>query len=260
VTGDLNGDYLQLLKLALTGLTEAEPMKVQIGQDRSRASMAVVPASLEERWVGADWPAHGLTMVGMKRLDNVQACVESVLVDGVPGDLVETGIWRGGTSMLMRAVLKVHGATDRLVFAADSFEGLPPPDADEFPVDDGCHLHEWDYLSVPLEAVQANFERYGLLDDQVRFVKGWFRDTMPGLSGRTWAVIRMDGDMYESTMTVLENLYPGLSPGGYLIVDDYKIKRCRAAIDDFRSRHGITDEIKPIDWMGAYWRKSGGDG
>jgi hypothetical protein len=250
-------DYLQLMKLALTGLTESEPTKMLIGEDRSREGMTVVPATVEERTIGYDWPANALTMVGMQRLDNLQACVETALADGVPGDLIETGVWRGGASMLMRAVLKVHGATDRRVVVADSFEGLPPPDADQFPVDEGCQLHEWDYLAVPLEQVKDHFARYGLLDDQVEFVKGWFRETMPTLAGRRWAVIRLDGDMYESTMSVLENLYPGLSPGGFLIVDDYKaVDLCRAAIEDFRRAHGIEDEIETIDWTGAFWRKS----
>ena len=157
--------------------------------------------------------------------------------------------------MFMRAVLRAHSITDRLVFLADSFEGLPVPDVDKFPVDSDCSLHEWEYLAVSLEDVKANLGRYGLLDDQVRFVKGWFRDTMPTLSGHPWAVIRLDGDMYESTMTVLENLYPGLSPGGYLIVDDYSIKRCRAAVEDYRRAHGIREEIQVVDWTGVYWRK-----
>jgi hypothetical protein len=260
-------EHLEELKLALIGMNVEVPTMMEKsavagrkGDDRSMASMSVVPANVEKRLLGRDWPADGLTMVGKKRLDNVQECIERVLEDGVPGDLVETGVWRGGAAMLMRAVLKAHSVTDRLVFAADSFAGLPVPDVEEFPVDENCHLHEWEYLSVSLEEVQANFDRYGLLDDQVRFVKGWFRDTMPTLSGHQWAVIRLDGDMYESTMTVLEHLYPNLADGGYLIVDDYRLKRCRAAIEDYRRAHGIQEEIQPIDGTGAYWRKGGDDG
>jgi O-methyltransferase len=250
-----NREHLEQLKLTLMGMDSAYPTEMQKSVDKSLARMSVVPANLRKRVEGRDWPAIGLTMVGKKRLDNVQQCVERVLEDGVPGDLVETGVWRGGTAMLMRAVLKAHSVKDRLVFAADSFEGLPVPDADKFPVDAGCHLHEWEYLAVSLEEVKANFARFGLLDDQVRFVKGWFRDTMPALSGHPWAVIRLDGDMYESTMTVLENLYPDLSLGGYLIVDDYRIRRCRTAVEDYRRARGIQEEIEAVDWTGAYWRK-----
>ena len=263
MSATLTDEYLKLLKLALTGLTEASPMRLKVGprpQDRTLANMRIFPAEIEDRLEGRDWPAFALTMVGMKRLDNVQECVERVIADEVPGDLIETGVWRGGVCMLMRAVLKAHGVSDRIVFAADSFEGLPMPAPEEFPVDEGCRLYQWDFLTASLEDVKATFERYGLLDDQVRFVQGWFRDTMPMLAGHQWSVIRLDGDMYESTMVVLENLYPGLSDGGYLIVDDYNIKRCREAIDDYRRAYGVEDEIHEIDANGVYWRKEPTDG
>jgi O-methyltransferase len=158
----------------------------------------------------------------------------------------------------MRAVLKAHGITDRNVFVADSFEGLPAPDDEQYPADANTKLHELEFLSVPLETVQEHFERFGLLDEQVQFVKGWFRDTMPTLTDHRWSVIRLDGDLYESTITVLENLYPNLSPGGYVIVDDYNsLWYCRKAVTDYREAHGIDDEIHEIDWTGAYWRKGG---
>jgi O-methyltransferase len=63
--------------------------------------------------------------------------------------------------------------------------------------------------------------------------------------------------MYESTMTVLDHLYPGLAPGGYLIVDDYGIRPCRQAVDDYRAAHAIREGIVPVDWTGVYWRKRG---
>jgi O-methyltransferase len=248
-------ERLDQLKLDLIGWDDGRPLRMERVGERS---LRVAPADPEKRREGLDWPAHGLTMVGLKRLDNVQMCIESVLADGVPGDMIETGVWRGGTAMFMRAVLKAHSVTDRRVFVADSFEGLPVPDADTYPVDEGCQLHEWEFLAVPLEEVKENFARYDLLDDQVQFVKGWFRDTMPALAGQQWSIIRMDGDMYESTMTVLEHLYPGLVPGGYLIIDDYRIRRCRTAVHDFRDAHGITEEIVRVDRTGAYWRKPGG--
>jgi hypothetical protein len=163
---------LQQLKLVLMGMDGGHPTRMQRGADRSLANMSVTAADVQRRLEGRDWPADGLTMVGMKRLDNVQMCIERVLADRVPGDLVETGVWRGGTAMFMRAVLKAHGVTDRLVFAADSFEGLPVPDPAEYPVDEGSRFHESEYLAVPLETVKENFARYDLLDDQVRFVKG----------------------------------------------------------------------------------------
>ncbi len=156
----------------------------------------------------------------------------------------------------MRAVLKAHRVADRFVWVADSFEGLPPPDEERYPPDRGDALHTVSVLSVSLKEVQSNFEKYGLLDDQVRFLKGWFRDTLPSAPIERLAVLRLDGDMYESTMDGLLNLYPRLSVGGYVIVDDYgAIPACRQAVDDYRESHGIREEILEIDWTGKYWRR-----
>jgi hypothetical protein len=251
---DLRTDYLHLLKHAVTGLLEATPMTTRI--EKGGTLKPVPLRRVEKRLEGRDWPPNAVTMVGMKRLDNVQACIEGALADDVPGDLLEAGVWRGGTSIFMRGVLKAHGVTDRKVVVADSFEGLPAPDTEQFPADAKSKLHRHDFLAVPQETVAEHFRRFGLLDDQVEFVKGWFRDTMPALAGRTWAVLRLDGDMYESTTNVLENLYPGLSPGGFVIIDDFhSLPHCRRAVRDYREAHGIEDEMHQIDWTGAYWRK-----
>lgn len=199
------------------------------------------------------WP---MTMIGRVRLDNVEECIRSVIEAGVPGDLIETGVWRGGTTIFMKGVLRAYGVTDRAVYVADSFEGLPAPDPGRYPADEGIILHLWPELTASLDEVRANFSRFGLLDDRVTFVKGWFRDTLPTLRGHPWAVIRLDGDLYESTMNSLENLYDGLSPGGWVIVDDYfDIAACRQAVTDYRQRSGITEPIVRIDWTGACWQK-----
>ncbi len=117
-------------------------------------------------------------------------------------------------------------------------------------------FHTQEALAVSLEQVKSNFSRYGLLDEQVRFLKGWFRDTLPTTSGRRWAVIRLDGDMYESTMDGLVHLYANLSPGGYIIIDDYgAVPACRQAVHDYRERHGVREEIRPIDWTGVFWQR-----
>jgi hypothetical protein len=196
-------------------------------------------------------------MVGLKRLDNLQYCVEDVLARGVPGDLIETGVWRGGSTIFMRAILKVHGVTDRRVWVADSFAGLPPPDEARYPADRGDQFYLSPELAISLEQVQANFERYNLLDEQVRFLKGWFSDTLPRAPIDALAVARLDGDMYGSTMDALTHLYPKLSRGGYLIVDDYgALPACRQAVHDYRDAHGITEEIVTVDWTGAYWQRS----
>jgi O-methyltransferase len=223
-----------------------------------RALRKVVSVPPLERMQGRDWPADAETMIGHSRLDNLQDCIETALRDGVPGDLVEAGVWRGGATIFMRAVLAAHGDDERLVWVADSFEGLPRPDPGRAPLDRGDTA--WAFsaeLAVSLDAVKANFERYGLLDERVRFLAGWFKDTLPNAPIERLAVMRLDADMYESTMDALTALYPKLSPGGYVIVDDYgALPNCRAAVHDFRAAHDIDDPIVPVDWTGVYWRRS----
>ena len=211
---------------------------------------------LRVRGEGLDWPLHAHTMIGIKRLDALHFCVEEALNRDVPGDFIETGVWRGGAAILMRAVLKARAVTDRVVWAADSFEGLPPPDPVRYPQDASYKFHEHAPLAIPLEAVQENFRRYGLLDEQVKFLKGWFRDTLAAAPIARLAVLRLDGDLYQSTIEALTHLYPKLSRGGYVIVDDYvDVPGCGKAVDDYRSAHGIRDEIVPIDQHGVLWRR-----
>lgn len=214
---------------------------------------------MELRKEGRDWPRLAHTMIGVKRIENLQFCVEDVIRRGVPGDLIETGVWRGGACIFMRGILKAYHVTDRSVWVADSFAGLPPPDGDRYAADRGDRHHEHKELAISIEKVKSHFEAYGLLDAQVRFLKGWFKDTLPGAPISRLAVARLDGDMYESTMDAITVLYPKLSPGGYIIIDDFgAVTGCRKAVEDYRREHGITDPIKEVDWTGAFWRKGGG--
>ncbi|MBB0228893.1 macrocin O-methyltransferase [Streptomyces calidiresistens] len=212
---------------------------------------------LRER--GGDWPAVAHTMVGLRRLDDVHACLERVVADGVPGDFVETGVWRGGVCIFARAFLAARGITDRLVWVADSFEGIPPTSDCRHPVDRLMRLDASnEVLAVSRKQVERNFEKYDLLDDRVRFIEGWFHETLPTAPVERIAVLRLDGDLYESTMTALEHLYPKLSPGGYLIVDDYgAVPSCRDAVHEYRERHGITEPIHRVDHMAVHWRRGG---
>jgi acetyltransferase-like isoleucine patch superfamily enzyme len=212
----------------------------------------------EARRIGSDWPLVAHTMIGTVRLENLRKLTEAVILDEVPGHLIETGVWRGGACILMRGVLKAHGITDRKVYLADSFQGLPQPNPDLYPADEGQIAHGFTQLAVSRAEVEKNFVAYGLLDEQVEFVEGWFKDTLPALTQETsFAVIRLDADYYESTIQALEHLYPKLSPGGFVIVDDYgSWPSCRQAVHDYRDRFGISDPILPIDTDGAYWRKT----
>jgi hypothetical protein len=243
-------DYLWLLKQVLTNM---------IYGDSHAAVGSLAPAGdfdPEQRREGKDWPVQAHTMVGLARLDNLQACVETVLDEGIPGDFIETGVWRGGASILVRGILKHRGVTDRRVWVADSFQGLPASDAERYPADAGFAWDKIPFLAVSEAQVRENFARYGLLDGQVRFLPGWFRDTLPTAPIDRLAVLRLDGDLYESTIVALDALYPKLSVGGFVIVDDYALGSCRKAVEDYRAAHGLVEAMTRIDWTGVYWRKA----
>lgn len=216
-----------------------------------------IPYNKDRRERGLDWPAYAESMIGLKRMENIEFCVKDTIQNNIPGDLIETGVWRGGSVIFMRALLKVAGVTDKIVWAADSFEGLPKPDEEKYAADKGDNHHTLsDILAISEEEVRNNFKKYGLLDDQVKFLKGWFKDTLPTAPIEKLSVLRLDGDMYESTIQALDALYPKLSVGGYLIIDDYGVvPGCKKAIMDYRQQHNLTEEIIDIDGSGAYWKK-----
>jgi len=196
------------------------------------------------------------TLIGPVGIDNLRYCIEDVLRRDVPGDLIETGVWRGGASIFMRAALEAHGDVTRTVWAADSFQGLPSPDLTPHPEDAGdAGWAERDWLAIPLEEVKQNFARYGVLDERVQFLSGWFHETLPSAPIEQLALLRLDGDMYGSTMDALRFLYPRLSVGGYVIVDDYWLPRCKAAVDRYRADHGIVEELVQVDRAIAYWQR-----
>jgi hypothetical protein len=213
--------------------------------------------SQQARDEGRIWPAFAHTMIGLERLNNIQYCVETVIREGIEGDFLEAGVWRGGASIFMRALLSAHNIKDRRVFVADSFAGLPKPNAELYPQDAGDTHHTQSFLAVGRTEVESNFRKYDLLDEQVVFLEGWFKDTLPNASIRQLSVMRLDGDMYESTIDVLSALYSRLAVGGFCIVDDYSnLSPCKQAVEDFRKMNGIEDPIIRVDWTGVYWRKT----
>ena len=205
---------------------------------------------------GRDWPGIAHSMIGEYRAKNIVDLCKRVIEDEVPGHFLEAGVWRGGTCILMRGILEAYQISDRKVFCADSFEGLPVPDENKYPRDTGDILHTFEQLAVPLETVQENFRRYDLFDEQTVFLKGWFKDTMPTISDETFSIIRLDGDMYGSTMDILNNVYDSVSKGGFIVIDDYALPTCKAAVEDFREQRNICDKIYEIDWTGIWWQKN----
>jgi hypothetical protein len=231
--------FLNLMKLSLSDL---------LYQDNSEERKSAV-----EGW---GWPNRAHSMIGVRRFNNLESCFEHVLANQVPGDLIETGVWRGGATIFMRALLAAHEVEDRSVWVADSFEGMPVPNLEKYPADQGLDFSAEPRLRISVDEVRRNFARYGLLDERVKFIEGWFSESLPNAPIERLAILRLDGDLYESTLDALANLYPRVSPGGCVIIDDNWVPACRQAVDEYRAAHGVTDEILTIDTQSAYWIKS----
>jgi O-methyltransferase len=245
--------YLDLLKRVLTNsLFETEPDPDEENELR-----------FVHGFIRSYINSPAVSMLPLKRLDHLQSCIEDVIRSGIAGDLIEAGVWRGGATIFMRAALKAYGDVDRTVWVADSFKGLPEPDAEKFPLEAKVHhgpvmTKTYKHYAVGLEEVQRNFRAYGMLDQQVRFLKGWFKDTLPNAPIESLAILRLDGDYYESTRDGLVNLYDKLSIGGYAIIDDYgetSWTYCRKAVDEFRQERGIEEPLIRVDSKCHFWRK-----
>jgi O-methyltransferase len=266
---DESDQYLGLLQSALTASLYPESawlllqpsdklgaIKNAILKTFSSRGFAVVklrPFDQKAREHGEDWPMIGYSMIGKQRLANIRYCLETVRNESIPGDFVECGVWRGGASIFAKAVLNCLGDDIRKVWLCDSFDGMPIQ-RDEDKTDPA--LADRSYLAVSIDQVRENFLRFGLLDDRVKFVKGWFSDTLPTAPIERISVLRLDGDYYSSTMDALNGLYDKVSPGGFIVVDDYNsFQSCKQAITEFREERQIRTEIVPIDKIGAYFRK-----
>lgn len=209
----------------------------------------------KRRYYGCDWPKESMSMIGVNRMLNVQETLFDVIERDIPGDFIETGVWRGGACIFAATILKMLDITDRRVWVCDSFEGLPKPDPRYQADKDDTH-YTVPELAISLETVQENFKKFDLVGDNIRFVKGWFCDTLPTID-TDFAVIRLDGDMYGSTIDALTNLYPKLSTGGYAIIDDYGLIGAKLAVDDYRRDNNICSKLITIDEMSqsCYWKK-----
>ena len=237
-------------------------IRERFGQHPSAQVRLMLQQITEEMAVGwfrrNSWQAY--TLIDQVGLDNIQRCLQQVVNSGVPGDLIECGVWRGGSCIFMRGFLRAHGERKRQVWVADSFEGLPEPDAEKSPLDAISHefLKVIGGLRCGLEEVAENFRRFDLLDRQVRFLPGWFCDTLSSAPIEKLALIRLDADYYESTRDALQALYPKLSPGGFIIIDDYGSGGlgARQAVDEFRRRERIAAPMRGVNENIAYWEKT----
>lgn len=250
--------YIDMIKTFVSGSAfRHADLSIKPPLRKGHKILRALPFDESLRDGGRDWTFAGDTMTGRKRLDNVHALLKDVIENKVAGDYIETGVWRGGSSVLAKAVLEtLDPNSNRISYVCDSFSGLPPGEKKLAKGDVG-----WDnipYLEVPSDVVANNFIKYGLLDSNVIFAKGFFNDTMPLLAEKitSLSIMRLDGDMYESTVDVLYHLYNKLSIGGYVIMDDWFRFPSKIACEDFFAAHGIKPEIIPIDDLSAYWKKT----
>jgi len=257
--------YINTTINAINGLAPRSPVK-PVGT-KTRIASPDIQQSEEVRkdiMVGKAWPSYGYTMVGLKRSKHIQLLLEDVFQKGVPGDFLEAGVWRGGASIIAKAVMFAHGEDTRRVFVCDSFQGLPKNELHQ----DKAHNVDWsamEYLRVSQEQVMSNFRDFDLLDDRVEFVKGYFSESMPrfreshlgagGAPSPQLAVVRADGDMYSSCFDIIVNLYDFIPVGGYFIIDDWTGFPCADAIKDFRGHLGINEEIILVDQSSAFFQK-----
>jgi O-methyltransferase len=192
-----------------------------------------------------NWGLERLTLLPWSALEHLEYAIKDTIERDIEGDFIETGVWRGGACILAKSIYN-EISPNRKVYVADSFEGLPRP-SNLYPQDEGDTHYLDENLKVSVEKVKQNFEKFNLLDEKVIFVKGWFKDTMPTLDITKISILRLDGDMYESTIQVLESLYEKLSIGGYCIIDDYFHRGCQQAVQDFRNKNNITQKIIKVD-------------
>ncbi|CAH1798105.1 unnamed protein product [Owenia fusiformis] len=245
--------YLKTLKVTLTGYAfKSKSIKVGAGE------IAIGNQAMNDdaRKRGADWPSVGYTMIGTIGLENVQELLEHVIQDGVPGDFLEAGVWRGGASMFAKAIMNSYNQQNRQTWVCDSFEGLPPATQAK----DNDHWSKMKALAVSKEIVRGHFDEFFLLDETVHFIQGYFVYSLPCLRktlterNNKIAVLRADGDMYESLMDILFNLYEFVPVGGYIIIDDWGIQVAKKAVQEFRAMHDIKSTIFPFRGISMYWK------
>jgi len=208
---------------------------------------------------GSEWPTlkSTIAMTGLRRLNSVEWLITDCLSRGVPGDFIETGVWRGGTSAVAATTMRILRGTGRTTFLADSFQGIPDVDLSQYPKD---KAHE---STTRMEILDNNSEEnvvkllssvglFGYKDYPIVLLKGYFNESLPkaraeGKFKNGFAMIRLDGDTYMSTMQAIEVLYPLLHVGGFVVVDDFTDWiGCFAAIMDHRKLHHITTPIVPV--------------
>jgi hypothetical protein len=219
------------------------------------------PPDFDQESVATIRAVGGFTMTSKERLFALIQAVRYVVAARIPGAFVECGVWRGGSMMAAARTLMQLSDLDRQLFLFDTFEGMSKPtqhDRDHSGRSASGRFNRsrtsddtaaW--CDASLADVQRNIHSVGYPGDRVRLVKGKVEDTLPGAAPEQIALLRLDTDWYESTRHELEHLYPRLTPGGVLIIDDYgHWEGCRKATDEYFARRGEAVLLARIDYTG----------
>lgn len=222
---------------------ELEKLKIQLLQ--------LVGANESEiigRINGLHWA--GYTMVGLRRLDNLENCINDVVKNNIEGAIVETGVWKGGAMIFANACIR-ELKEDRNIYVCDIFDGTFPKPLQE--CDEWTEKNDFSPLSISLDTVKYNFMEFSLLTPNVVFKEGWFSDTLPSIT-EPISVLRLDGDTYQSTMDgmMLEKQIPS---GGYIIMDDWAIESSKKAFLDYFKGTVTENDVIPVDSLSVYWKK-----
>lgn len=258
----IENPYLKSIVGVITRTFYDEPTIEQLNEEKWKSLKTIHAknpkyfSNNQQRRYGIEcWPLDADSMVGIFRLVNIYSCLKDVIENNIEGDFVETGVWKGGSCVMANAVIHEYNQSHkRKVHVFDSFEGLPIPYMSQ---DAGDNHHTIDCLAISEDRVKETFSSYNLLTENVLFRKGWFKDTMQKIDDiDKVAVLRLDGDMYSSTIEVLEALYDKVQIGGYIIIDDWTLKGAKLAVNDFLGKRGITPTIIDIDTASCYWKKT----
>ncbi len=211
---------------------------------------------------------HPFTMTDANRMYALYKAVNYVLADGIEGDFVECGVWKGGSTMVMAKALMDAGSTDRTLYLYDTFAGMSEPTDDDVAFDDGSTTHEtWqasqqdgvtDWAYSPLDEVERNVRSTGYAPDRFVFVKGKVEDTIPSTLPDRIALLRLDTDWKESTRHELDHLFPLVAPHGVVFIDDYDwFRGAREATDEYFAEHGIHMLLTSLGGGGVIGVKRG---
>ena len=222
---------------------------------------AKLPADFDDEAAAIIHAVRPYTMTSPERLFALIQAVRFVSSASIPGDIVECGVWRGGSMMAAARTLLSGGDTMRNLHLFDTFEGMSPPTDRDVAIDGQTArslLQTQDrndqqsaWCVATLDDVTTNMESTGYATDLVHYVKGKVEDTIPQHAPSQIAILRLDTDWYESTRHELEQLYPRLNIGGVLIIDDYgHWAGCRQAVDEYFKNRKIPLLLSRVDYTG----------